>query len=191
VYEVEIGSRLGELIDQAGGVRGGLPLKAVAPSGPSGGFIPAILTRHDIPPEFRRAFPAECESLDVRDLPLDLDEFRALGLMLGAGITVYAHAAGMSMLDHALNATRFFRNESCGKCVPCRIGSEKLVQLGEQIVRNPRPGAEMARDKAIVDELLKTLELTSICGLGMSAAKPLASGLQSFWKDLGLDGPIP
>ena len=85
----------------------------------------------------------------------------------------------------------FFRNESCGKCVPCRIGSEKLVQLGEQIATKSRPIAEIAGDKAMVDELLKTLELTSICGLGMSAAKPLASALQSFWKDLGLDQPIP
>jgi NADH:ubiquinone oxidoreductase subunit F (NADH-binding) len=65
------------------------------------------------------------------------------------------------------------------------------VQLGEQIVQKPRPFASIAGDKALVDELLKTLELTSICGLGMSAAKPLASALQSFWKDLGLDQPIP
>ncbi len=191
VYEVEIGSTFGELIDLAGGVRGGLPLKAVAPSGPSGGFIPAVLTKDDILPEFRRGFPPDCETLDVRELPLDLDEFRTLGLMLGAGLTVYAQTEGLNMLDHALNATRFFRNESCGKCVPCRIGSEKLVQIGEQIVRNPRPAAEIGRDKALVDELLRTLELTSICGLGMSAAKPLASALQSFWKDLGLDHPIP
>ena len=57
VYEVEIGSTLGELIDLAGGVRDGLRLKAVAPSGPSGGFIPAVLTTDDILPEFRRGFP--------------------------------------------------------------------------------------------------------------------------------------
>jgi len=190
VYEVEIGSTLGELIELAGGVRGGLRLKAVAPSGPSGGFIPAVLTKDDIPPEFRRGFPADRETLDASELPLDLDEFRTLGLMLGAGLTVYAQTDGINMFDHALNATRFFRNESCGKCVPCRIGSEKLVQLGEQMARIPQPAAAIARDKALVDELLKTLELTSICGLGMSAAKPLASSLQSFWKDLGLDHPI-
>jgi NADH:ubiquinone oxidoreductase subunit F (NADH-binding)/NADH:ubiquinone oxidoreductase subunit E len=191
VYEVAIGSTLGELIDLAGGVRGGLPLKAVAASGPSGGFIPAVLTKDDILPEFRRSFPAGCETLDARDLPLDLDEFRSLGLMLGAGLTVYAQTDGRNMLDHALNATRFFRNESCGKCVPCRIGSEKLVHLGERLARNSGSAATIASDKVIVDELLKTLELTSICGLGMSAAKPLASALQSFWKDIGLNQPIP
>jgi NADH:ubiquinone oxidoreductase subunit F (NADH-binding) len=190
VYEVAIGSTLGELIDLAGGVRGGLPLKAVAPSGPSGGFIPAVLTKHDVPPEFRRAFPVESESLDIRNLPLDIDEFRTLGLMLGAGVTVYAQTEGRNMIDHALNATRFFRNESCGKCVPCRVGSEKLVHIGEEIARFLRPAAMIAQDKALVDELHKTLELTSICGLGMSAAKPLASALQSFWKDTGLDQPI-
>jgi formate dehydrogenase beta subunit len=190
VYEVEIGSTLGELIEQAGGVRSGLPLEAVAPSGPSGGFIPAVLTRDDILPEFRRGFPAERESFDVRELPLDLDEFRTLGLMLGAGLVIYVSTEGSNMLDHALNATRFFRNESCGKCVPCRIGAEKLVQLGEQLRRKPRPVAEIAREKAIVDELLKTLELTSICGLGMSAAKPLASALQSFWKVPGSAAPF-
>ena len=70
------------------------------------------------------------------------------------------------MLDHALNATRFFRNESCGKCVPCRIGSQKLVLIAERTRERPVGAEELARDKALVDELLKTLELTSICGLG-------------------------
>jgi NADH:ubiquinone oxidoreductase subunit F (NADH-binding)/NADH:ubiquinone oxidoreductase subunit E len=191
VYEVEIGTSLGELIDMAGGVRDGLPLKAVAPSGPSGGFIPATLTRDDVPSESRRNFPADEQTLDIRALPLDLDEFRALGLMLGGGLTVYAQSPGTNMFDQALNASRFFRNESCGKCVPCRIGSQKLVQIGERILE-AQPGiTQLARDRSLVDELLRTLELTSICGLGMSAAKPLASALQSFWKDLGLRQPIP
>jgi NADH:ubiquinone oxidoreductase subunit F (NADH-binding)/NADH:ubiquinone oxidoreductase subunit E len=190
VYEVEIGSTLGELIDAAGGVRDGLALKAVALSGPSGGFVPASLTRHDILPAFQRNFPADRETIDVRELPLDLDELRTLGLMLGAGITVYAETAGVNMFDQALTATRFFRNESCGKCVPCRVGSQKLVQIGERVVQ-PGVGADvLAKDKALVDELLATLELTSICGLGMSAAKPLASAFQSFWNDLGLRKPI-
>jgi NADH:ubiquinone oxidoreductase subunit F (NADH-binding)/NADH:ubiquinone oxidoreductase subunit E len=184
VYEAEIGSTLGELIESAGGVCDGLPLKAVAPSGPSGGFIPALLSSADIPPEFRRNFPADRETLDIRTLPLDLDEFRMLGLMLGAGLTVYARTPTVNMLDQALNATRFFRNESCGKCVPCRIGSQKLVQIGKRIATE-RPGAEqLARHKSLVDELLQTLELTSICGLGMSAAKPLSTALQSFAQDV-------
>ena len=90
-------------------------------------------------------------------------------------------AEGVNMLDHALNASRFFRNESCGKCVPCRIGSQKLVLIGERHRQRPGPAEDLARDKALVNELLEILELTSICGLGMSAAKPLATVLQSFW----------
>ncbi len=189
VYEVEIGSTLGELIDLAGDVRDGLPLKAVAPSGPSGGFIPALLTKADVGPRFERNFPAGCDTLDIRELPLDIDEFRSLNLMLGAGLTVYAQDQGVNMLDHALNASRFFRNESCGKCVPCRIGSQKLVLLGERIARGQGKADDLARDKALVNELLEILELTSICGLGMSAAKPLATALQSFSNDIGLFGP--
>jgi formate dehydrogenase beta subunit len=189
VYEVEIGSTLGELIDLAGGVRDGLPLKAVAPSGPSGGFIPAVLTRADVGARSERNFPAGRETLDIRELPLDIDEFRSLNLMLGAGLTVYALAQGVNMLDHALNASRFFRNESCGKCVPCRIGSQKLVSIGERIAEGHGIAEDLPRDKALVNELLEILELTSICGLGMSAAKPLATALQSFPGDLGLFRP--
>lgn len=190
VFEVEIGSTLGELLDLAGGVRDGLPLKAVAPSGPSGGFIPAVLTREDVGARAANYFPDGRETLDIRELPLDIDEFRFLNLMLGAGLTVYAQAPGVNMLDHALNASRFFRNESCGKCVPCRIGSQKLVLIGEGIAKQSGSAKALSRDKALVNELLEILELTSICGLGMSAAKPLSTVLQSFWKDLGLSQPI-
>ncbi len=186
VFEVEIGSTLGELIDLAGGVRDGLPLKAVAPSGPSGGFIPAMLSRSDVGSRFERNFPAGRDKLDIRELPLDIDEFRTLNLMLGAGLTVYADAPGVNMFDHALNASRFFRNESCGKCVPCRIGSQKLVAIGERIENGWATAEDFVRDKTLVNELLEILELTSICGLGMSAAKPLATALQSFSSDSGL-----
>jgi formate dehydrogenase beta subunit len=190
VFEVEIGSTLGELLDLAGGVRDGLPLKAVAPSGPSGGFIPAVLTKEDVGARAARNFPDGRETLDIRELPLDIDEFRSLNLMLGAGLTVYALEPGVNMLDHALNASRFFRNESCGKCVPCRIGSQKLVLIGEGIAKQGGSARDLSREKALVNELLEILELTSICGLGMSAAKPLSTVLQSFWKDLGLAEPI-
>jgi NADH:ubiquinone oxidoreductase subunit F (NADH-binding) len=190
VYEVEIGSTLGELIDLAGGVRDGLPLKAVAPSGPSGGFIPAVLTKSDVGARAYQNFPAGSERLDIRELPLDIDEFRSLNLMLGAGLTVYAQDQVVNMLDQAVNASQFFRNESCGKCVPCRIGSQKLVLLGEQIARGQRTADELARDKSLVLELLQVLELTSICGLGMSAAKPLATALQSFSGEIRLSSRV-
>jgi NADH:ubiquinone oxidoreductase subunit F (NADH-binding) len=184
VFEVEIGSTLGELIELAGGVRDGLPLKAVAPSGPSGGFIPRMLTPGDLTPGCR-GFPKDRQSLDILELPLDIAVFRDdLKLSLGAGITVYAQTETFDIFDHALNASQFYRNESCGKCVPCRIGAQKLVLIGERIVRRTQTGAELERDTGLVNELLTTLELTSICGLGMSAPKPLASALKSFRSDL-------
>ena len=114
-------------------------------SGPSGGFIPAVLSKSDVGSRFARNFPAGRETLDIRELPLDIDEFRTLNLMLGAGLTVYAQTPGVNMFDHALNASRFFRNESCGKCVPCRLGSQKLVLIGERIAKGGgRPRTSLA-----------------------------------------------
>lgn len=173
VYEMPIGAPLGELIERAGGVRGGLPLKAVACSGPSGGFTPAILPPGD---------------LDLRSVPLDIDAFRGLGLMLGAGLVVYAE--GADLVAQALSASRFFRNESCGKCVPCRIGSQKLAETAERLATRRHGRAELEAANALVRDLEATLGLTSICGLGMSAGKPLATLLQSFPRDLGLDAPL-
>jgi NADH:ubiquinone oxidoreductase subunit F (NADH-binding)/NADH:ubiquinone oxidoreductase subunit E len=145
VYEVPIGITLRELVDGfAGGMKGGRRLKAFAPSGPSGGFLPARLPRSTLPRGFEAKVPARflderlpegADGLDVLDLELDLQLFRDLGLMLGAGMMVYDE--GANMLEHALNASEFFRNESCGKCVPCRLGSheDRRAGLGD---RRPR-----------------------------------------------------
>jgi NADH:ubiquinone oxidoreductase subunit F (NADH-binding)/NADH:ubiquinone oxidoreductase subunit E len=186
VFEVPIGLPLGALIERAGGLRGGKALKAVATSGPSGGFVhPQV----PIPAELRlpEGFPAEripagASHRSLLDMELDVDVFKAFGLMLGAGIVVYGDGADMA--DHALNCSEFFRNESCGKCVPCRQGSERLVQLASEI-RSGSAGLE--RLEAIeerVAELRAALRQTSICGLGMSAAEPLATAYQFFRADL-------
>jgi NADH:ubiquinone oxidoreductase subunit F (NADH-binding)/NADH:ubiquinone oxidoreductase subunit E len=186
VYEVPIGLTLGELIERAGGMRDGLPLLGFAPSGPSGGFVPANLLPGDLPERYQSNFPPGRSQLDIRDLPLDKAEFDALGLMLGAGLLVVAAVPGVDpavrMFDLALNATRFFRNESCGKCVPCRVGSQKLVQIGESMGNSPRGGAERSRLEAMIGELQSVMEQTSICGLGTSASKPLASSLAYQWN---------
>ncbi len=186
VHEVPVGLTVGELIERAGGMRDGSPLLAFAPSGPSGGFIPAILRPGDLPEKYRRNFPAGRVELEVRDLPLDKAEFDALGLMLGAGLLVVADVPGLDpgarMLDLALNATRFFRNESCGKCVPCRVGSQKLVKIGESMSAGPLGAAERARLEAMIGELQSVMEQTSICGLGTSASKPLGSLLAYKWN---------
>ena len=80
------------------------------------------------------------------------------------------------MLDMALNATQFFRNESCGKCVPCRVGSQKLVDL----LTGWTQGQGSPADLLLIDELAEALRLTSICGLGQVVPSPIASVMKHF-----------
>jgi len=84
------------------------------------------------------------------------------------------------MLDMALNAVRFFRNESCGKCVPCRVGSAKLVEVLGQIAR----GDGRAEHLPMIDDLSHALTLTSICGLGQVVPVPIRSVLTHFRAEL-------
>jgi NADH:ubiquinone oxidoreductase subunit F (NADH-binding)/NADH:ubiquinone oxidoreductase subunit E len=192
VYEVANGLTLRELVnDRAGGMRGGQKLKAVAPSGPSGGFLPARVPtatlakgfENRLPEAFQREkCPAGATHMDVLDLYLDLQFFRDLGLMLGAGIVIYGEQA--DMVDQALNCLEFFRNESCGKCVPCRIGSQKLVGIGTDIMQARVKPSDRQDVEGLVRELAATMTMTSICGLGAVAANPLTSVLRSFSEDV-------
>ena len=103
--------------------------------------------------------------------------------VLGAGMMVYADRPGRrpDMLAQALSATRFYRRESCGKCVPCRVGCQKLVEIGEGLsLGRPKDPSEIHRIYELVQDLSETLELTSICGLGTSAPKPLSSYMTYF-----------
>ena len=107
VYEVPMGTPMRDVIyGNAGGIRGGRALKAFAPSGPSSGYLPASM-------------------VDVR---LDFKALAEAGSMLGSGAIVVCDET-TCMLDMALTAVKFYRNESCGKCVPCRMGSQKMVEL--------------------------------------------------------------
>lgn len=186
VFEIPVGVTLGELIAMAGGMRDGLPLLAFAPSGPSGGFIPAVLKPEDLPAKRRRAFPAGRSEISILELPLDKAEFDEMGLLLGAGLLVVADEPGVDperrMLELALSATRFFRNESCGKCVPCRVGSRKLVQIGERLEAGYKSPSDATELVELVRMLQATLEQTSICSLGTSAPKPLASIFEHDWR---------
>lgn len=157
VYEVPMGIRAAELIERAGGVLDGRPLKAFAPGGASSGFLPA----------------------QMADTPLDFRSLAAAGSMLGSGAVVVV-AEGTCMLDLALNVSRFFRNESCGKCVPCRVGSEKIVALLE----NLHAGHGSEADLTLIDELASTMMLTSICGLGQAAPNPVLSVIKYFRDDI-------
>ena len=84
------------------------------------------------------------------------------------------------MLDMALNAVKFFRNESCGKCVPCRMGSQKMVD----ILTGWTHGKGSAADMVLIDDLTEALKLTSICGLGQFAHSPLSSVLLHFRDEI-------
>ena len=95
--------------------------------------------------------------------------------MLGSGAIVVC-AEGTCMLDMALNAVRFFRNESCGKCVPCRVGSAKMVDILTDITL----GRGRQEDLDLIDELSAALALTSICGLGQVVPNPIGSVLTHF-----------
>lgn len=158
VFEIPMGLPMSEVIfNLAGGIVDGKKLKAFAPSGPSSGYLPA-------------------SKVDVR---LDFKSLAAIGSMLGSGAIVVC-AEGRCMLDMALNAVKFFRNESCGKCVPCRVGSQKMVD----ILTGWTHGRGSANDMALIDDLTEALKLTSICGLGQFAHSPLTSVLLHFREEI-------
>jgi NADH-quinone oxidoreductase subunit F len=181
VYEVPFGQTVRELIfDIAGGLREGQRLRAVATSGPSSGFLPATIRRELLPAAFvermerEGRLPADAPAFDILDLPLDFNTLAALGGMLGAAFVVIGDRA--NLLELALNCTEFFRNESCGKCVPCRVGAQKLTELLAAL-RERR----LTRDGlGVIDEIAEAMALTSICGLGMVAANPVVTALKYF-----------
>ncbi len=185
VYEVPFGQTVRELInDLAGGLRDGQGLKAIAPSGPSSGFLPAKIEVESLPKPFVERMLKEnrlrmnAKLFDILDLPLDFNTLGAMGSMLGAAFFVVGDRA--DIVDLALNCVEFYRNESCGKCVPCRVGSQKLVEVLHEIVAGRFPKNHLAS----IPELAETMSLTSICGLGQVAANPITSVLKYFRKDL-------
>jgi NADH:ubiquinone oxidoreductase subunit F (NADH-binding)/NADH:ubiquinone oxidoreductase subunit E len=154
IFEVPMGVTYDELIhENAGGILGGGRLLAFAPSGPSSGYLPASSTK----------------------LPLDWNAVAAAGSMVGSGAIVVC-AEGRCMLDMALNATRFYRNESCGKCVPCRVGSQKLVEM----LKSWTAGVSNTDDMRLLTELSTAMRQSSICGLGQVVPVPIASVIKHF-----------
>jgi formate dehydrogenase len=146
------GTTIRELIDDyCGGMEEGHTFKGYLPGGASGGILPAALD----------------------DIPLDFGTLQEYGCFIGsAAIVVFSDRD--SARDVALNLMRFFQDESCGQCTPCRSGTEKAVALmsGEKW------------DEALLSELGATMADASICGLGQAAANPLTSVFRYFREEL-------
>jgi formate dehydrogenase/NADH-quinone oxidoreductase subunit F len=152
VYCVPMGTTVRELIDLAGGVTDGAQVGAVQPGGASSNFI----------------------GPDQLDLALDFGTAAKAGTMLGSGALVVL-AAGSDLLAAATNVLRFFRNESCGKCVPCRVGSTKAHEILRGVLDDDVPLDGPRRERII--ELEEVMRKTSICGLGQVALGPVISVL--------------
>ena len=165
--EVEMGISLGELISHfAHGVKGGKPFKAALLGGAAGTFVP---------PSFL-------------DVSMDFDTLKANGAVLGSG-AVIVMADDRSILDMLASIMRFFEHESCGKCVPCRVGTNHLVLLVEKL-----KGGGNQRC-AQIDALVYQSELmakTALCPLGQSPVLAIKSAVRHFGDELaGRSNPQP
>lgn len=159
VFEVTFGATLGELLELAGGMRGGKELGAVLMGGAAGVF-------------------ADRSALDV---PLTFEDTRAAGTTLGSGSVIFFD--GDTDFGPVLaRIARFFRDESCGQCVPCRIGT---VRQEEVLVRlaTGRPLGSVDDERRRLDDLSVVMTDASICGLGQTAASAIQSAIA-----LGLPG---
>jgi formate dehydrogenase/NADH-quinone oxidoreductase subunit F len=167
VYVVPMGTTVRKLIDLAGGVIGGAAVGAVQPGGASSNLI----------------------GPDELDLQLDFGTAAKAGTMLGSGAVVVL-AEGTDLLAATTNVLRFFRNESCGKCVPCRAGSTKAHELLSEVVES---GAAAMNEpqRARILQLEDVMRKTSICGLGQVALGPVVSALGLNNADAARPQPKP
>lgn len=157
LIEVPMGIRLGEIIyDIGGGIIGDKQFKAVQTGGPSGGCIPASLL----------------------DTAVDFESLCRVGSIIGSG--------GMVVLDETdcmVNIAKFFleftQAESCGKCVPCRIGTKRLLETLDRITR----GLGKDGDIELLEKLSGDVKVTSLCGLGQTAPNPILSTLKYFREE--------
>ena len=147
VHLLPAGSTITDIIEAAGGMRKGHKFKAYQPGGPSSGILPA--------------------SMD--DIPLDFDTLQPHGSFIGSAAVVVLSDHDRAR-DAALNMLRFFEDESCGQCTPCRVGCEKAVKLMQAKVW----------DTDLLNELGDTMVDASICGLGQAASNPIKLTIKHF-----------
>ena len=147
VYLLPAGSTILDIIEACGGMANGHVFKAYQPGGPSSGLLPA----------------------SISDVPLDFDTLQPLGSFIGSAAVVVLSQAD-SARSAALNMLRFFEDESCGQCTPCRVGCEKAVKLMQ----------EEHWDQELLEELSTTMVDASICGLGQAAPNPIRMVMKHF-----------
>ncbi|GAA4224326.1 formate dehydrogenase [Sagittula marina] len=151
VYLLPAGSTINDVIDAAGGMRDGHVFKAYQPGGPSSGLLPASMA----------------------DVPLDFDTLQPLGTFIGSAAVVVLSDQD-SARDAALNMLRFFEDESCGQCTPCRVGCEKAVKLM----------SADTWDQPLLEELCQAMGDASICGLGQAAPNPIRLVMKHFSEEI-------
>jgi formate dehydrogenase len=147
VHLLPAGSTIMDIIEAAGGMAEGHAFKAYQPGGPSSGILPA----------------------SINDVPLDFDTLQPLGSFIGSAAVVVLSDKD-SARDAALNMLRFFEDESCGQCTPCRVGCEKAVKLMQAD----------RWDKGLLEELSTAMVDASICGLGQAAPNPIRMVIKYF-----------
>lgn len=154
LIEVPMGTTLREIIfDIGGGIRDGGEFKAVQIGGPSGG----------------------CLTEEHLDLPLDFDSLKKVGAIIGSGglVVMDKHTCMVEVARFFMN---FTQNESCGKCVPCREGTKRMLEILNRIV----DGKGEDGDIELLEELGETISATALCGLGKTAAGPVLSTIKYF-----------
>jgi NADH-quinone oxidoreductase subunit F len=158
VYEAPFGVLLSELIERAGGVAHGRSLQAVLLGGAAGTFLRP----------------------DELDLPLTFEDARRVGATLGSGVVLVLDDAVL-LLPIVQRIARFFRDESCGQCVPCRVGTVRQDELMARLAAKT-PLGSLGRERLLLGELGQAMRDASICGLGQTAS----SAIESAVAKLGL-----
>ena len=151
VYLLPSGSTITDIIEAAGGMATGHAFKAYQPGGPSSGLLPASMS----------------------DIPLDFDTLQPHDTFIGSAAVVVLSDHDRAR-DAALNMLRFFEDESCGQCTPCRAGCEKAVKLMQ---------AERW-DQALLEDLCQVMGDASICGLGQAAPNPIRLVMKHFGGEI-------
>jgi len=149
LYEIPMGTTLRALIDLAGGLREGRTLQAVLLGGAAGSFVTE-------------------QQLDV---PLSFEGTRAMGATLGSGAVIVLDDT-IDVKPILLRIARFFRDESCGQCVPCRVGTVRQEEVLHRLLTERKDS-----DVALLSDIAQAMRDASICGLGQTAANAIASGL--------------